>query len=74
VKNKEPMWEAWIDAIDDQWAAEGYSIKSGAIQRRATIDGKYFSGNYQRIYDTYRLGISTGSLWTNSVTWGTPEY
>jgi hypothetical protein len=74
VKDKEPMYEAWIDAIDDQWAAEGFSQRAGAVQRRATIDGKYFSGNYQRIYDTYRLDLNTGSFWTNYVTWGTPEY
>lgn len=74
IQDKEPMYEAWIDAIDDQWAEEGIEIKSGAIQRRATIDGKYFSGNYQRIYDTYKLSLNTGTFWENFVTWGTPGY
>jgi len=74
VKQRIPMWEAWIIAIEDQWVAEGKSVKAGAIQRRATVNGKYFSGNYQRIYDTYKLALTTGSLWENSVTWGTPNY
>ncbi|MGI6395291.1 MAG: LamG-like jellyroll fold domain-containing protein [bacterium] len=74
VKNRDPMWEAWVDAFDDTYTEYGHGIKIGALQRRLDLYGKYFSGNYQRIYDTYQGGVSSGSIWSNYVTFGTPVY
>lgn len=75
VESKEPMYEAWIEAIYTQIFLDGdFSTKAGAIQRRNTFDGKYVNGNYERIYDVYRYGMDSGGIWTNSVTWGTPSY
>ena len=74
IKDRDPMYDAYIDAWDSEYADKGYSARVGALQRRGNLDGKYFNGNFQRIYDVYRNSVTSGSIWTNFVTFGNPSY